>query len=152
MDFDVAGRLKQPKIRATGSYTADSTAICGLQTADYPYHLQGQLPGINLDGAVIVYYFLDSTERELVAVIPKINVYSLESTYYLLNSKPKVVDIYQNRHLEDKFGNKNSKQSIPEEIIFYGKSPVIYEILDNQLVKLNSNEEILEETLIESIF
>ena len=50
-EYDEAGRLKQAKIRATGSYTANGTAISGLQTTDYTYHLRGQLRGINLDGS-----------------------------------------------------------------------------------------------------
>ncbi|WP_259014623.1 DUF6443 domain-containing protein [Emticicia fluvialis] len=50
-EYDEAGRLKQAKVRATGSYTANGTAISGLQTTDYTYHLRGQLRGINLDGS-----------------------------------------------------------------------------------------------------
>ncbi|RFS15553.1 DUF6443 domain-containing protein [Emticicia sp. C21] len=50
-DYDEAGRLKQAKIRATGTYTANGTSISGLQTTDYTYHLRGQLRGINLDGS-----------------------------------------------------------------------------------------------------
>lgn len=107
---------------------------------------------------LIVYYFLDSMNRELVAVIPRMSIYNLKSTYYLLNSKPRVVAIYQKKYLEDKFSNTNSKQSqrefndsISEELIIYDKYPVIYEILDNKLIKLKNNEELLEETLIGNI-
>jgi len=50
-EYDEAGRLKQAKIRATGTYTANGTSISGLQTIDYAYHLRGQLRGINLDGS-----------------------------------------------------------------------------------------------------